>query len=97
MATERKRRTALGLALALLAGSAAGCAAFSSVWPGAGPTGGTAQTAAKDAPPPKVEDCHIMSQGTPQMFICSDGKQYTAHQLELLREQEEAAKPASAY
>lgn len=78
MTRERKPVTSRRLALAMMAILIGGCAAAAS--PAGDPQ------ARNNQPPPAVEDCHILSQGSPQRFVCSDGKEYTAHQLEIARE-----------
>jgi hypothetical protein len=82
--TDRLRPSTL-LAPAFLAAMLAGCAAV-------GRTTTVASSSAA-APIPRVQDCAVLSTGTPSRFACN-GKTYTSYQLAKLRE-DEAKKLAS--
>ncbi len=47
-------------------------------------------SARNDAPPPKAEDCAIVTVSTPMKYACN-GKVYTSYELQHLREKWEAA------
>ena len=63
--------------------STAGCASMQSMMPSSTP----AQTAST-MPPPRVEDCAIVSISSPSRFACN-GKVYTTFQLAKMRMEEE--------
>ena len=69
--------------LVTLAALACGCASMSPIGPT--PAGGTAQASAK--PVPRVQDCGVLSSGSPSRFVCN-GKGYSSYQLAKLRETE---------
>ncbi len=71
-------RRGLALAGALLGLGISGCSAM--------PFGGaSAPQASATAPPPMVQNCGIVSIGSPSNYAC-DGKVYTAFQLAKLRQ-----------
>lgn len=53
------------------------------------------QTGAKSDPPPRVQDCGIVTISTPNKYICN-GKVYTSYQLQQLREKAAAQAAANA-
>ena len=69
------------LTAVMAAALACGCAAMSPTPPAQ--NGGTAQAA--PTPIPLVQNCGVLSTGTPSRFVC-DGKVYTSFQLARLRE-----------
>jgi hypothetical protein len=80
MITKTKHWPAkLALASTILAISACGCSAMA-------PFGGTSnKQASAQTPPPLVQNCGIVSIGSPSNYAC-DGKVYTAFQLAKLRQ-----------
>jgi hypothetical protein len=75
------------LATAALVTLACGCGAMNFT-----PTGTASHAAA--TPPLRVQDCGVVSTGTPNRFVCN-GKVYTSYQLAKLRE-DRALKKLSA-
>jgi hypothetical protein len=78
----RLARAALGATLATLAG----CASFTSLSPATWGGGGSASQASAQRVP-RVQDCAVLTTGTPSRFACN-GKVYTSFQLAKLRENE---------
>lgn len=49
------------------------------------PPGAAMANGKPTGPPPNVQDCEVIGQGSPNKFICPDGKTYTSFQLSRMR------------
>ncbi len=78
----RKGGLALAAVAALMLAGSAAWAGNSSTSAGRGTDG------AKDDPPPRVQDCAIVTLSTPVLYACR-GKTYTEYELSYLRQQYE--------
>jgi len=49
------------------------------------PPGAAMANGKPTGPPPRVQDCQVIGQGSPNKFICPDGKTYNTFQLAKMR------------
>ena len=49
------------------------------------PPGAAMANGKPTGPPPSVKDCQVIGQGSPNKFICPDGKTYNTFQLARMR------------
>jgi hypothetical protein len=80
--TVKRRRGLMRLSLATGMIAVSGCAAMQSQ---RGIGSSSEQVAAADVPPPQVQNCAIVSIGSPTKYAC-DGKVYTSFDLLKLRQ-----------
>jgi len=81
--TVKRRRGLMRLSLAAGMIAASGCAGMPLF--GSGSRGPYQQVAAADSPPPMVQDCGIVTIGSPTKYACN-GKVYTSFDLLKLRQ-----------
>jgi hypothetical protein len=90
MKTTLPSQWALFAACALFA-LVSGCAGSSIDWPGTRPTAPALSTSGQVLPNVQ-QDCSTIDVGSPTKYICKNGKVYTSHQLQEMRETGKLAK-----